>query len=406
MTKYRFLEFFAGAGLARLGLEPEWECAWSNDIDETKGAAYVGNFGDDDFVLDDVANIRAADLPTGAAMAWASFPCQDLSLAGWRQGMSAGRSGTFWAFWKLMYDLFERGERPPLVVLENVTGLLSGDDFVGLAEAMAALGLQLGALVVDARHFVPQSRPRVFIIGVDERVDVEDLHAGLPGEARWFPKRLQRAHSSLPDEVVERWRWWNLPLPRTPLQPVEELIDREPEGVDWYSDEETENLIALMNEKHRDKLSELQEDSRRRVGFVYRRTRNGEQRAELRIDGLAGCLRTPSGGSSRQIVVECDGDRTRARLLSVREAARLMGVPEGYVLPRKYNDGYYAMGDAVAVPVVSWLSEHLLLPMAERAAQTLQGAETNSSDSHFRAVSQLDLSHRAIIAARLVMAPA
>lgn len=398
MSDYKFLEFFAGAGLARLGLEPDWECVWANDIDETKGSIYKDNFGSDHLVVGDVSTVEVQDLPTDATMAWASFPCQDLSLAGWRKGMSAERSGTFWHFWKLMNELFERDQRPPIIVLENVTGLLSGKDFVGLCEAMASLGLQTGALVVDARHFVAQSRPRVFVVGVDSRVDVEGLHSVLPGESRWFPSRLQQAYASLPEDVLDCWRWWNLPLPEQAVQPVEELIDSNPSDIDWYSDDETANLLSLMNERHKKKLEKLQDDDNRRVGFVYRRTRNGQQRAEIRVDGIAGCLRTPSGGSSRQIVVESDGDKTRARLISVREAARLMGVPEGYKLPDNYNDGYHAMGDAVAVPVVSWLSEHLLLPLASRVEQCMSTRPTQHVE-HYQSVKQLDFSDRAMFLA-------
>ena len=88
------------------------------------------------------------------------------------------------------------------------------------------------------------------------------------------------------------------------------------------------------------------------------------QRAEIRFDQVSGCLRTPVGGSSRQLIVVVDGPSVRSRLLSPREAARLMGVPDAYPLPKSYNDAYHVFGDGVAVPVVSWLSENLLAPLA------------------------------------------
>jgi DNA (cytosine-5)-methyltransferase 1 len=104
------------------------------------------------------------------------------------------------------------------------------------------------------------------------------------------------------------------------------------------------------------------------IGAIYKRTRthNGTkgQRAEVRFDGVSGCLRTPAGGSSRQTILVVEGDMIRSRLLSVREAARLMGLPDSYALPERYNDGYHVMGDAVAVPVVSWLENHILHPLA------------------------------------------
>ena len=167
----RFMEFFAGAGLVRLGLEPEWNCVWANDIDVRKQEVYEEWFGRGDFVLGDIADVEVDALPTGADMAWASFPCQDLSLAGQRRGMNAERSGTFWEFRRLMQSLSDRDERPSIVVIENVVGLLYGENFSALCQALVDLGMQFGPLVMDARRFLPQSRPRVFVVAVDSQVD-------------------------------------------------------------------------------------------------------------------------------------------------------------------------------------------------------------------------------------------
>ena len=107
------------------------------------------------------------------------------------------------------------------------------------------------------------------------------------------------------------------------------------------------------------------------VGTGYCRTRptaNGRaQRLEIRFDGIAGCLRTPEGGSSRQVVLVVDQGVVRTRLMTVRECARLMGAPDTFAIPGTYNDGYRAMGDAVVVPVVRWLTRHLLVPLYHRS---------------------------------------
>ena len=144
----------------------------------------------------DVAGIRTDSMPAGADMAWASFPCQDLSLAGWRKGMRAERSGTYWEFWRLMRDSLGEGDRPPLIVIENVVGMLYGKDFPILCESLAALGMQFGTLVIDARQFLPQSRPRVFVVAVDSRVDCsllvnEEVDEAVP----WFTKAVKSAHT-------------------------------------------------------------------------------------------------------------------------------------------------------------------------------------------------------------------
>jgi DNA (cytosine-5)-methyltransferase 1 len=86
---------------------------------------------------------------------------------------------------------------------------------------------------------------------------------------------------------------------------------------------------------------------------------------ELRFDGIAGCLRTPEGGSSKQFLVVKKNGETHARVLSTRETARLMGAPDTFNLPGTYNDGYKAMGDAVALPVASFVGDSFLTKLAE-----------------------------------------
>jgi len=113
------------------------------------------------------------------------------------------------------------------------------------------------------------------------------------------------------------------------------------------------------------------------VGTLYKRTRadadgTRRQRAEVRFDDIAGCLRTPGGGSSRQTILVVDGKKIRSRLLAPREAARLMGLAESFILPETYNDAYHLAGDGVVVPVVRHLTEYLLEPILK--AQSLQRA--------------------------------
>jgi DNA (cytosine-5)-methyltransferase 1 len=92
------------------------------------------------------------------------------------------------------------------------------------------------------------------------------------------------------------------------------------------------------------------------------------QRAEVRFDGLAACLRTPGGGSSRQILLEVEGPDVRSRLLSAREMARLMGLADDYQLPDNHNAASRLTGDGVVVDVVRHLAAHLLEPLV--GAQT------------------------------------
>ena len=91
-----FYEFFSGGGMARAGLGPRWKCLFANDFDFKKSAAYKENWGAKTLVTKDVAKVEANELPGQPGLVWASFPCQDLSLAGMGAGLRGNRSGTFW----------------------------------------------------------------------------------------------------------------------------------------------------------------------------------------------------------------------------------------------------------------------------------------------------------------------
>lgn len=369
-----FYEFFAGGGMARAGLGDSWDCCFANDFSEMKAAAYSDNWGAEDLVVGDICDLSASDLPGQVDMAWASFPCQDLSLAGNYAGIGKHddnqrtRSGTFWPFWKLMLTLDQQGRAPRMIVLENVYGVLTsngGRDFAAIGACFTEAGYRFGALLIDAVRFVPQSRPRVFIVGLRNDLALPPELAGEGPRPEWHPPALLKAFDCMDAEAKAAWIWWRLPLPKTMPSSLEELIDVEPEGVRWHTPVETRRLISMMSERNLKKLEQMQASARRRVGTVYKRTRQGIQRAELRCDGIAGCLRTPAGGSSRQLIVEVQGNQVRSRLLSPREAARLMGLSPEYILPDNYNDAYHLAGDGVAVPVVRHLAASILEPVLE-----------------------------------------
>ena len=387
----KFYEFFAGGGMARAGLGSRWECVFANDIDPIKNATYRVNWGADHLMCGDVQTVQPSVLPGRADLVWASFPCQDLSLAGNGAGLGQGsldsstRSGTFWPFWRLIRRLTRESRAPGLIVLENVCGILSsrdGCDFGALCSAIIETGYRLGALIVDAAHFVPQSRQRVFFIAVPNDWCIPCVLQVTSPHKIWHPPALVEAYTRLSAIEKRNWVWWTLPEPPGRSIAFADVIEDRPSQVAWNTLEQTSRLLAMMSPCNAAKVEAAQRSGKQVVGCIYKRTRpdglGGKvQRAEVRFDDIAGCLRTPGGGSSRQTVLIVEGNRIKSRLLSPREAARLMGLPDGYKLPTRYNDAYQVAGDGVCVPVVRYLAHNIFEPihLANRKSEHAVAAE-------------------------------
>ena len=154
-----------------------------------------------------------------------------------------------------------------------------------------------------------------------------------------------------------------------------DIIENDPKNVAWHTPAQTKALLAMMSDVNRAKVEAAQQSGKRMVGGVYSsRTRHDAlerkvQRAEVRFDDIAGCLRTPAGGSSRQIIIVVEGSEVRTRLISPRETARLMGLPDTYMLPDNYNEAYHLTGDGLAVPVVRHLSRRIFSPIIALATE-------------------------------------
>lgn len=345
-AKPLFLEFFAGSGLVSHALAPYFKLAWANDICSKKADVFKANHPRSPFTLGSITDVHGAELPK-AALSWASFPCQDLSLAGNVGGIRAKRSGLVWEWLRVMDEM---PKRPPVLIAENVVGLVSthnGAHYKELHKELAQRGYVVGAMVLDAVRWLPHSRPRVFIVAVDRRVNIPKVL--MSGAPIWLHHpSVQRAAQGLED-----WIWWNIPEPVAHGATLTQLIDLEAPCQDEAT---VSRNLALIPKEHFRRLQE----SGLRVVPGYKRVRHGKQVLELRFDDVAGCLRTPAGGSSRQFLVIKQENGWKTRVLTPREAAKLMGAPEKFKLPGTFNDGYKAMGDAVAAPVAAYLAKHLL----------------------------------------------
>ena len=357
-------EFFAGIGLMRMGLERAgWRVVWANDIDEDKMRMYRNHYKDDQahFHLGDVHALDHSMIPT-VELATASFPCNDLSLAGARRGLAGQQSGAFWGFIDALKGMGSR--RPPLVLLENVAGFLTshdGNDFRDACLALNDLGYAVDAFIIDAAFFVPQSRQRLFLIGKKEKCQT-DMVAEPPS----FYESDCRPHA-LADFILWnpeiRWSLRDLPaIPKTQTSLRDILDDLPASSVYWWSRQRAEYLLNQMSERHRQIAERMIEGKEISYGTVFRRVRNGRSMAELRTDGIAGCLRTPRGGSGRQILFQAGKRKYSVRLLTPRECARLMGADD-FAISGTLNQALFGFGDAVCVPVIQWIAENYLTPV-------------------------------------------
>ena len=369
-------EFFAGAGLARLGLERAGlAVVWANDIDADKAALYRRRFGADHLVEGSIDGVRGADLPD-ADVAWASFPCTDLSLAGGRLGLEGARSGLLWSFARVLEEWGAR--RPPVVVLENVVGFATSRGGRDLAEAVAALnalGYAVDAVVLDARHFVAQSRPRLFLLGVS---GLRWQRSEYTAETKRVALPPQTGVGLRPAVLDGLWgnpalRTFNAPLPAPPAPSAglaEAVVAYDDDDPVWWPADRVASLAESLSPLQAERLRQLAAGPITAYRTACRRTRAGRAVWEIRPDSLAGCLRAVRGGSSRQAIVAAGGGRVRVRWLAPREAARLMGADDYPLDGLRANQALFAFGDAVCVPAVAWLARHWISPaLAAQSAE-------------------------------------
>lgn len=380
MEEKSVAEFFAGIGLMRMGLDRTgWPTVWANDIDPAKAEMYRYHFDDleDHLALGDVHLVDPASIPT-VTLATASFPCTDLSLAGGRRGLAGTGSGAFWGFIDAIKGM--KGRKPPLVLLENVTGFLTshgGNDFRDACLALNELGYSVDAFIIDAAHFVPQSRQRMFVVGSRSRRK-QSVKVNLPNmsflEGNGRPAAL--ADFILWHPEID-WTIRELPpLPDRNLSLTDILENLSPNSKHWWSSERADYLLNQMSAKHREIADAMIQGNKTTYGTVFRRVRNGRSMAELRCDGIAGCLRTPRGGSGRQILFAGGRGRFGVRLLTARECARLMGADEFRMNSTlALNKALFGFGDAVCVSVVEWIALHYLNPVLA-SMQSLEQEKT------------------------------
>jgi len=366
--RYKVAEYFAGIGLVRLGLElAGWNIVFANDYAVEKYKMYDAFFNDaqDHYVVENIFNLNPNFIPK-TLLATASFPCIDLSLAGNRHGINGKHSSAFWGFTEILKK--QGNDKPKLVLLENVNGWLTsnnGEDFRLTIKALNSLGYACDVISLDAIRFTPQSRPRVFVIGMQIDHPNQDT-------LRLIRRPDSVANKTLKNTLESNFdlNWHILEIPEPPnanksgLSKIVELLNDDDER--WWSDDKVSRHLEMMHDTHRTRIMNHIDDELLAFRTMYRRVRKGKQRAEVRANDTAGCLRTASGGSSRQMVVQIGKGQVKMRHMTPREYARLQGVPDEYPISLGINQSLTGFGDAVCVPVITWIAKNILNPLANQ----------------------------------------
>jgi DNA (cytosine-5)-methyltransferase 1 len=368
-------EYFAGIGLVRMGLRPHgWQVVFANDISEKKYEMYKTFFPDAEghYIIGDIFGVDPANVPP-ATLATCSFPCIDLSLAGNMNGMINGDHSS--AFWGFIQILKAQGESvPPLVLLENVPGWLysnKGMDFRITVQALNELGYVCDVFILDALRFTPQSRLRVFLVGTRLPISYTTVELILTRPKSLLSDRLKKSII-----VNKDLRWFYNEMPEPPLlksaglteiiEPMSDIDSR------WWPDDEVKRHLAMMKRAHRERVEQLARGKQFSYRTFFRRRREGQQRAEVRNDDLSGCLRTAVGGSGKQFLIGAGQGSIKMRVMTPREYARLQGVPDEYPITANGVQALTGFGDAVCVPVISWIAKHILNPLAENGSPSYQ----------------------------------
>ncbi|MGW4769847.1 DNA cytosine methyltransferase [Nocardia sp. NPDC004278] len=379
-----FVEYFAGIGLIHEAIgQFGWTCAMANDNDPRKTQAYRRNFPDVNFDERDIKEVPVGDIPD-AELATASFPCIDLSQAGGRKGIHAEHSGIVWSFLEHIESLVKQGRPPKFLLLENVAGLLTlhdGSSIDILLHEIARLGYAFDLVQVDARHFTPQTRNRVFIIAtrdlsLAQGEEMPDVYI-----RRYKVRQVFERNRQLP------WMFFDFPaLPSRSITLDDILIDLPDDDPRWWNEQRLLYFWDHLEKDHRVRLNDLVS---RKVDTQFTAVRRGRRRGlreqifNLRNDGLASCLRTPKGGSSIQFVVRVKSGKVQVRRILGIESGRLQGVgipglSPNFSFPESEQEALYGFGDAVCVPAVRWVFQHSI--EAYLAGESIRGGTQLAMD--------------------------
>ena len=319
---FRFVDLFAGIGGLRLAAESiGGRCVFTSEWDSYAQKIYEANFDDENPIAGDIQQIDAADIPPHDFLA-AGFPCQPFSIAGVSKANALGRKHGFDHATQgtLFHDVARVIDyhRPAGFLLENVKNLLSTIKRVLRDD----LGYEIHHRVIEARHFLPQRRPRIVIVGFREPTAFDFDSLILPEKDRVTLRSI--------------------------LHPEDGTEDAE--GHFTVGSRATVNEKYILTENLWKYLVNYKEK--------HSRAGNGFGFGLVGPDDIARTLSARYYKDGSEILIN-RGEGKTPRRLTPRECARLMGFPEHFVIPVSDMRAYKAFGNSVAVPVFESVAAHL-----------------------------------------------
>lgn len=308
--KFTFIDLFAGIGGIRMGFEHAGgECVFTSEWDESAQKTYQANFGE--IPYGDVTKIDPEEIPNFDVLL-AGFPCQPFSQAGLKKGFEDTRGTLFFDIARII-----KHHKPSVVFLENVRNLAGHDKgntlkvIIGTLEEM---DYKVKHNILNAKEFgLPQNRARIYIIGFKDDVDFE-----------------------FPEPPKTKTKVWDI---------LDEKVDPK------YT------ISDKLWAGHQRRKKEHEEKGN---GFGYSLF---DEKSEYTSTISA---RYYKDGS--EILIKQKGKNPRK--LTPREAARLQGYPESFVIPVSDAQAYKQFGNSVAVPVIKALANKII--------KTLENIPNNS----------------------------
>lgn len=305
-AKYSMIDLFAGIGGTRLGFQMTGnvKTVFSSEIDKFAAKTYYANFGDRP--LGDITKISEDDIPNHDILV-GGFPCQAFSQAGKKLGFEDTRGTLFFEIARIL-----KKKQPKAFLLENVKNLLSHDEgktFKTIKDTLEELGYEVYPLTYKAKDFgIPQNRERIYIVGFNKK-------------------------------KVSSFKSFTAPQPTNVPTKVGDILEK------------------TVNEKYTisDKLWEGHQ--RRKIN----NKKNGKGFGYSLFNSTSPYTNTISARyykDGSEILIKQRNKNPRK--ITPREAARLQGFPDDYIIPVSDTQAYKQFGNSVAVPVIHAIASEII----------------------------------------------